>query len=422
MIVTIDDVKKIIKLIECKIKTKYPAVDYYNNQPSPGTQKGDCIYNTKNKKIEVNTNWFKLLVNQKIDYSISKEPSYDVINMPDEFVVEDILYRMLLGAAIYSTSWLHVYVNESGRLDWVQVNDSNIIPIFDSHNKYISSIIYFELDEDVVHVQVWDPTIVVIFSFKDAIIGNVESKPHYLETEKYKDIEQTINPKGFGFVPFIPLYNNKNKESDLVDIKVLIDTYNDISTGFIDNVTKFQEALLILRGYAGTDFDNLWESIQKNKVAEVDKDGSMEYVRVDIPVEARKLLLELTKDAIFLLGRGVDPNALEGSSLTNVVIKSKYSNLDVKCSDMEKGIRVFYRQLVLMLNSYYNITIADNIIFNRAQIFNETEIIDNCVKSVDIISMATIIKNHPWVTSVEDEFKLINEEGENIEGNNTNPK
>jgi hypothetical protein len=75
-----------------------------------------------------------------------------------------------------------------------------------------------------------------------------------------------------------------------------------------------------------------------------------------------------------------------------------------------------------MLNSYYNITIADNIIFNRAQIFNETEIIDNCVKSVDIISMATIIKNHPWVTDVEDEFKLINEEGGNIEGNNTNPK
>ena len=57
----------------------------------------------------------------------------------------------------------------------------------------------------------------------------------------------------FGFVPFVPLYNNKNHESDIEDVEILCQIYNEICTGFVTNVRKFQEMLMKLKGYCGED-------------------------------------------------------------------------------------------------------------------------------------------------------------------------
>ena len=42
--------------------------------------------------------------------------------------------------------------------------------------------------------------------------------------------------------------------------------------------------------------------------------------------------------------------------------------------------------------------------------FNETETIDNCIKSVGILSDETIVAQHPWVTDVKGEIERKKEE------------
>ena len=49
-------------------------------------------------------------------------------------------------------------------------------------------------------------------------------------------------------------------------------------------------------------------------------------------------------------------------------------------------------------------------IFNRDIFINEDSKIDNCVKSVGIISNKTILARHPWVTNVEHEMAQIEED------------
>jgi len=432
-------IEKVIKLIIEKKKVEYKGRRYYYYKPEKiqayqeyydkGQIKTRQIENTQ----EVYTNWFKVLVNQKIDYSLSK-PVTVKPNIPTEFNIEDIVDKVSLNASMDSIGWIQIYINRQNKLDWIIRNDSQTISVYDEYKKYIEKVIYFWEDEElnkdkqesekIYNVQVWDNVQVTEFSIKDnKLYGTVSTKNHYLEVIKYRDVEEEINPKSFGFVPFIPLYNNKNHESDLEGIDILLDCYNEISTGFINNVRKFQEMVMKLVGYGGQDLEEFVEQLKKYKVIPVDENGDFDYVKVDIPVEARKVLMEIIQKNIFILGRGIDP-AMDfgGSNITNVLIKSKYANLDMKCSDMEKQIRLFYKQLIMVINLYYQLSIDDEIKFTRSQIFNETEQIENCLKSMNMTSMETVLDNHPWVTDVKNELTRIEKEKkEEIDNFNENP-
>ena len=52
------------------------------------------------------------------------------------------------------------------------------------------------------------------------------------------------------------------------------------------------------------------------------------------------------------------------------------------------------------------------IVFNRDMLINETEAIENCGKSVGILSNETIVAQHPWTTDVELELQRIKKEKE----------
>jgi hypothetical protein len=80
---------------------------------------------------------------------------------------------------------------------------------------------------------------------------------------------------------------------------------------------------------------------------------------------------------------------------------------------MEKQIKYFYKQLLTMIGLYYKISFDNELVFTRNQIFNISEQIDNCIKSMNLISIQTILENHPWVTDVIEEQKRLNKEIDN---------
>lgn len=49
-------------------------------------------------------------------------------------------------------------------------------------------------------------------------------------------------------------------------------------------------------------------------------------------------------------------------------------------------------------------------VFNKTMTVNEKELIENCNNSVDLLSKATILANHPFVRNVEDELQKIKEQ------------
>ena len=60
---------------------------------------------------------------------------------------------------------------------------------------------------------------------------------------------------------------------------------------------------------------------------------------VEVPYEARKVKLELDKENIYQFGMGFDASQVGDGNITNVVIKSRYALLDIKCGKLETHLR-----------------------------------------------------------------------------------
>ena len=57
------------------------------------------------------------------------------------------------------------------------------------------------------------------------------------------------------------------------------------------------------------------------------------------------------------------------------------------------------------------------IIFNRDMLVNESEVIDDCIKSMSILSRETAVEQHPWVTDAEKEIEREKKERSDNNGN-----
>lgn len=429
--------KELIELIKKdrrEKEDKYIANSYYKYKPKKHS--GDFEVNIADSEGRVKTlkfkenitlyiNYFKMLVDQKIEYLLSKPPTIKS-KLPFTLVdLVDMLKSMMLNASLDSVSWLHFYV-ENNKLDWIIIRDIEIIPIYDSKKKNIIQIIrYYDNDtndKDTYKVEIWSLTGVKILTIsKDKILSEMEQTHITTETKFNNEIIDT-EYYNFPFLPFIPLYNNKGKDSDLEGIKELLDFYNEISSGFISNIYKFQEALTKLKGFSG-DEEVLKETerlMRKYRMVGLPEDGDIEPVTIEIPVEARKFMLDLLKDAIFYIGRGYDHNLLGEGNITNIVIKSRYFPLDNKANETEEEEKKFYQHFINCVNMYYNSNYNDEIDNNRNQLFNESEKLHDCTYAIDLVnngllSRRTLVSMIPYVDDVDKELKLIEAEREERE-------
>ena len=94
-----------------------------------------------------------------------------------------------------------------------------------------------------------------------------------------------------------------------------------------------------------------------------------------------------------------------------------YSDIDLDANGMETEFQAAFEELLWFINQdFSNRGLGDyegaelQIVFNRDILINETESIENCSKSVGILSTETIVEQHPWVTDVEVELARLRKE------------
>ena len=106
-----------------------------------------------------------------------------------------------------------------------------------------------------------------------------------------------------------------------------------------------------------------------------------------------------------------------GNNPNQMNIQSMYSDIDLDANGMETEFQASFEELLWFVHIYLlNAGKGDfansevNIIFNRDVMMNESEAIDNCSKSVGILSDETIVSQHPWVTDVKQELERKKDE------------
>lgn len=418
----------IIKLIKNDISektNKYIARKYYNYKQNKDNDEFSFVdisgrTQTISEKSKLYTNYFRMIVNQKIDYLFAKEPSLKKNQIYSSVKIVSLLEDLLLNASQDTVGWMQFYI-EDNDLDWLIIPDKEIIPFYDRYNKKLEEVIkYFLIEKDVFYVEHWTLSGLNTYKIHKDKITDFKQQQHFKTKVYYNenDIEKEVL-SNFKSIPFIPLYNNKSKESDLVGIKELLDMYNSINSGLIENINIFQEFIVKLKGFAGDNetLQSTLDNMVRFKAMSLPDNSDADYMKVDIPTEARKLMLDVLKENIFLTSQSMDPTKIGDGNLTNIVIQSRYAALDMKANRTEKQVKIFYEKFVKFIKDFYKKDFDDEINCNRSMLFNITEAIKNCNDSKDVVSNETILDNHPFVKNTKEELKRIEKEKMNNNNN-----
>jgi SPP1 family phage portal protein len=149
-----------------------------------------------------------------------------------------------------------------------------------------------------------------------------------------------------GFIPFWRLDNNTKQFSGLKPIKGLIDDYDMMECGLSNNVQDFDSPIHLVKGYPGDDLSELQQNIKTKKVMSVDADGGLEILTVDIPYQARKTKADEDEKNIYRFGMAFNSSQLGDGNITNVVIRSRYTLLELKAGKLEKRLKRFLKPIV----------------------------------------------------------------------------
>lgn len=388
-------------------------------------EEGNPIRNADNR---IPRNFHGLIVNQKASYAFTAPPLFDVGTTKSNTRIVEVLgdeygkncMELCVNAANTSIGWVHYWESKNG-FEWAVVDSKQIIPVWSKKlKKELLGVlrVYTDIDEtngdSYCIYEYWTDTQCQAFRAKgnDMVYENLEM--HNIFFNPLNSEETSIYFHDFGEVPFIPFRNNNIGTDDLKNIKRLIDVYDKVYSGFINDLDDIQELIFVLSGYGGTDLNGFLQDLKKYKTIKVDADENnpgVSTLSIEIPIEARKTVLDVTRKAIFEQGQGFDPQPENFGNQSGEALKFMYSLLEMKVGLMETEFKLGFARLIRAICKHENIECKSIIqTWTRTSIKNDTEQAQICKDSIGIVSKRTILKNHPLVEDADIELKYLEEE------------
>lgn len=324
--------------------------------------------------------------------------------------------------------WLYPYYNEAGELSFKHFPAYDILPFWadDDHTILDCAIRYYTQEvwngyqkEKVEKVEIFKADGIYRYIYQnDMLIADVEAGEH----ENYFMVEEEgQEPKGFNWtrIPLVPFKYNKQEIPLIRRVKTLQDGINTMISDFENNMQEdARNTILVLKNYDGENLGEFRHNLSTYGAVKVREDGGVETLQVEINAENYKGILELLKKSLIENARGYDAKDDRLSGNPNQMnIQSMYSDIDLDANGMETEFQAAFEELLWFINQdFSNRGLGDyegaelQIVFNRDILINETESIENCSKSVGILSTETIVEQHPWVTDVEVELARLRKE------------
>ncbi|WP_339063574.1 phage portal protein [Tepidibacillus marianensis] len=391
--------------------------------------------------IKIQHQFHTELVDQKVQYLLSNplEVTTDDEQLQEylkEYINEDfqeVLQDAAEGAANKGKEYVYAYKDSENKIAFQVADSLGVIPIYDDVDtskligiiRYYETVVYDENDREIriTKAEVWTDRNATYYTetadkkvmmFDETVRPN--PKPHIV----LEDDKAYYDGGGLGYIPFFKLQNNKYEKTDLEPIKALVDDYDLMACSLSNNLQDFQEAIYVVKGYPGDNLDELTTNLKTKKTIGVGADGGLDVKTIEIPVEARKAKIELDKNAIYKFGMGFDSTQIGDGNITNIVIKSRYALLDLKCNKTEMRLRKLVRQLLKIIvddiNARYGTAydyrdLEINIV--RETMVNENDIVNNEKTEAETkqIKIETILSAAPRLDE-ESVLKLLCEEFE----------
>ena len=385
---------------------------------------------------------YKTQVDEKVAYLLTKPVTFKTETREEEDVyskkINDVLGRRFqyqltqLGyeASNKGIGWLQVYVDENGAFKTMLIPSEQCIPYWKdkSHTEldamirvYDTTVWQYNQEKVVQNVEVWKADSVAYYRLEGSLLIYDYDKSedaggpiaHYKKGNEWKV---------WGKVPFIPFKNNQIELPDIKFVKSLVDAYDIGRSEAANYVEEVKNLIFVLKGYGGQDLSEFMKSINEDRAIPIDdpEEGGVDTITPQMDITALREHYEQLNRDIVESGQSVNKDLDRfGSAPSGVALKFMYSGLDLKCNLLEAEFKNGFEMLMYFVDVYLQLTgqgsfenIGIELVFNRDMTVNESEQVQNCNNSKNVISDKTIIAHHPFVTNVEEEMKALEEQRE----------
>lgn len=380
-------------------------------------------------------NQYKKLVDQKNNYLLGNPLTIQVDNEVYSKLIKKILNRKFMkilknmgeDTLNHGLSWLYIYYHDS-ELAFKKISACEIIPFWldDEHTMLEYAIRVYNDTENIEKVELYTSEGIYYFELSSTSILEPVA-PFFQNYIKINGLDYNWNR-----IPLIPFKYNNKEISLLKNVKSLQDGLNILESNFQNQMEEdSRNTIMVLVNYDGENLGEFRQNLATYGAIKVNNHdgagGDVRTLKIEFNAEHYQIILEIFKKAMIENAMGYDAkdDRLSGNA-NQMNILSMYSDIDLDANNTEMEFQASFEDLFWFINVHLsNKNLGDfsnetvDIIFNRDILMNESEIIDNCVKSLAFLSEETVIANHPWIVDAQSEMdKLKNQREQELDNYN----
>lgn len=228
--------------------------------------------------------------------------------------------------------------------------------------------------------------------------------------ESVADGVEILDGENYPSFPIVPLWGNREHQSELVGIREKIDGYDLIMSGFANDLDDCSQIYWILNNASGMDEVDLAKFLDQVKrvhaAAVEDNDARAEAYTTEVPYNARQVGLSELRDSLYRDAMALDTDKITAGNVTATAINSAYENLELKCDNYEYCVTDCIKGLLKLAG------INDSPTYHRRKTTNQPEVTNMILSAADVLDSETILKHLPFlnIDEIDDIMKRKEEE------------
>ena len=193
------------------------------------------------------------------------------------------------------------------------------------------------------------------------------------------DGREVYDEQNYPTFPIIPLWGNKEHQSEFVGLREQIDCFDLIKSSYANTVDEASIVYWTLQNAGGMTDVDLARFVQRMKTvhaaATTNESMKAESHTLEAPYQSREALLERLDKDLYKDAMALDTDRIASGAVTATQIKAAYEALNAKCDAFEYQVLDFINGILKVAG------IEDEATFTRSVIINQSEMINTLLAS-----------------------------------------
>ena len=228
-------------------------------------------------------------------------------------------------------------------------------------------------------------------------VNVIKSKTTYKLIEQMSEADgvEIVDGENYDGFPIVPLWANREHQSELTGLREKIDGYDLIQSGICNTIDDASLIFWTINNAGGMDDIDIAQFLERMRTihaASVDDDGAKaEAHTLDVPYQATQTVLVDLRDSLYRDAMALDTDKIEAGNVTATAINAAYENLELKCDGYEYCVTECIKALLKLVG------INDAPTYHRRKTTNQPEITNMVLAAAQYLDDETILKHLPFL-------------------------